>query len=1087
MPARAAAHSVWYKLIVIPEAGPNASMTVHTFGSSIDTRLAVYSVPANTVAAVNGVLFPVAANDDPDLSQFFGPSVARGSSIVTFPVKQGGVYYVAVDSNGGGGQVQLTWGYNFGGLFYFVKPQFEAAKNEGALQISVGRTFGYAGRVLVDVVTTNYTGPFTPASNGVDYVEVQRTLVFDDHEMMQTFAVPIMEAPPPPPDTNGVSGFNPNVYFGVQIVAVRFDPQENTNLLAPAAMMTGRDTSVGREVDPLIPFGAGDPGPLAAGFTNNVINFEVRRQVTTERGDPGISPYVAVWFTRTGNGTDPSCSAHWGINSWNVLGDLMNNQFALYPESDYATPPPPTIPPPGVGPEDFHVPAIRSPSYFGNGITVDTSGSSGTVAFGPDLPPIAELWIPINNDIVPEFNEDFEIELGGPFQSCMPGEIYRSTVTIQFDRADQPAGALEGAYNSHQQPPNNPDPGADQAIFALVVQPADQSVVIGGAFTAYNSFLRNGIARVNFDGTLDQSFDPGNGADGLVTSLALQDDGRILMGGDFRSVNGINRYHVARLNTLGAVDTSFNPGVGADDTVWSLALSTNGSIVVGGEFDNFNNYPRDHVARLDALGNVDLTFDSSSLGLDGTVWAVAPQPDGKVVIGGDFTRAGGLVRSRIARLNADGSLDTTFDPGLGANDTVYTLLVQNDGNILVGGAFTQFHTAAHHGLTRLLRTGALDPSFSPGSSANDVVYSVYYAPAESRIYVGGKFTEFNSTRRVGLARLFLDGTVDTSFLDTAYNQFAGLINPLFNPDLYPRNVVYAIGQESITIVNGTNAIPFDDVVVGGIFDRVGGGGSTRRAWDNRANLALLRGGSTIGPGNISLTYPNGSGLNNANKNSQYLQLTLTRTNGTLGTIATRFSPDPLPVGPGAAIYGQDYTYDPINFGLPSYSTTWGPPGSGSRMMSDGIWWRNFPDPLSVLPNDIGVLAFDPAEVNIINNTTTSGNRSYNLNLTIPSQADSFFLGGANIPLATALGPEPSTPSTIIDNRNPPGTFSFITTNYTASEAGGCVSIMVIRTDGSGDTVTLNYLTQDLPGTPPPGIGFARSNINYYATSGTLTF
>jgi len=99
----------------------------------------------------------------------------------------------------------------------------------------------------------------------------------------------------------------------------------------------------------------------------------------------------------------------------------------------------------------------------------------------------------------------------------------------------------------------------------------------------------------------------------------------------------------------------------------------------------------------------------------------------------------------------------------------------------------------------------------------------------------------------------------------------------------------------------------------------------------------------------------------------------------------------------------------------------------------------------------------------------------------------FFLGGANMPLGLALGTEITTPSAIIDNRNPPGTFSFITTNYTVSEGAGSVSIMVIRTGGSGDTVTLKYLTQDLPGTPPPGIGFARSNINYFATSGTLTF
>ena len=147
-----------------------------------------------------------------------------------------------------------------------------------------------------------------------------------------------------------------------------------------------------------------------------------------------------------------------------------------------------------------------------------------------------------------EFNEDFYVEMiNDGATSCEMGEINSSVVTILFDGTDQPAGALEGGYNSHNEPPNNPIPGANAAIFALAVQPADQSVVIGGAFTAYNAFLRNRIARVNYDGSIDQNFNPGNGADGLVTSLALQPDGKILMGGDFRSVNGVNRYRVARL------------------------------------------------------------------------------------------------------------------------------------------------------------------------------------------------------------------------------------------------------------------------------------------------------------------------------------------------------------------------------------------------------------------------------------------------------------------------------------------------------------------------------------------------------------
>ncbi len=1077
----AAANSVWYKLIPIQDG----TLTIHTFGSAIDTRLAVYSIPPNTNIAVNSSLFPVAASDDFDLRQDpferplrgpNGPYAEAGPSAVRFPAKLGTAYYVVVDSNGGGGEIQLTWGYDFGGLFYFTKPQVEAGKTEGGIQFAVGRTFGCSGRVLVDVVTTNYTGQNMPATEGVDYIPGQQTLIFDDYETLRTFRVPIIDAEfagdpgdPEDPEAPVSAPFNPNYHFNVQIVSVRFHDLENTNILAPPAILTGQDTSVGRMLDVNIPRGAGDPGPDVEAFTNNIINFEVRRQVTTEYAGDGDG-YVHVWLTRSGT-ADPNttCSIKWGINSAYSLGDLRNNLFDLSPESDYATPDPPSTPAPGVGPADFGPP------------------SSGTVSWGSyDFLP-KEILIPINDDSLVEFNEDFLIELTNiDAQNCRMGEINKCTVTILFDYHDQPAGALEAGFNAHTEPPNNPVPGTDAAIFAMAVQP-DQRILIGGAFTTYNAFLRNRIARVNPNGTLDRTFDPGNGADGLVTTLALQPDGYILIGGDFLAVNGFNRYHVARLTPSGAVDTTFNPGAGADGTVWSLAISTNDSVIIGGEFNSFNNYPSSRVARLDSSGNLDLAFDTSSLGINGTVWAVAPLTDGKVIIGGDFNLVGGLLRPGIARLNADGSVDADFDPGLGANDTVYTLWVQNDGNILVGGAFTQFHTASHHGLTRLLPDGQLDPAFNPGAGANDVVYSILVSPTNSAIYAGGMFTTFNQTRRVGLVRLFPDGTVDTSFLDTAYNQFAGLTGPWFNPDRYPRSFVYALGLEDVEVYG----IARQDVLIAGSFNRVGGGGTNRRSYDTRENLALLVGGETVGPGNLTLTHPTYS----VNENGSFLWVTLTRTNGTLGSVGTRFSPDPFPVGAGAAVYGKDYTYNPLSYGLSVYGSTWGPPGGpDTRMLSDGIWWRNYPDPRSVLPEIQQPGPFNNARVDIHDNAIKDGNRTFGLNLTIPWQLDTFFLGGANMPLATALGPQPSTTSLLLDNENPPGTFSFITTNYTVSETAGRVSILVVRTNGTGGTVTLKYLTQNLVGSPPPGVGFARAstnsptpNGNYYATNGTLTF
>src|SRR5207253_7691616 len=95
---------------------------------------------------------------------------------------------------------------------------------------------------------------------------------------------------------------------------------------------------------------------------------------------------------------------------------------------------------------------------------------------------------------------------------------------------------------------------------------------------------------------------------------------------------------------------------------------------------------RDHIARLNANGSLDTTFDPG-LGADASVFAVGVQSDGKVVIGGTFLSVNSFSRNRIARLNADGSLDLTFDPAEGADSDVYAIAIQSDNKTIMGGAF----------------------------------------------------------------------------------------------------------------------------------------------------------------------------------------------------------------------------------------------------------------------------------------------------------------------------------------------------------------------------------------------------------------
>ncbi len=128
-------------------------------------------------------------------------------------------------------------------------------------------------------------------------------------------------------------------------------------------------------------------------------------------------------------------------------------------------------------------------------------------------------------------------------------------------------------------------------MFTLALQPGGQ-ILAGGNFTAVGTTTEGDFARLNPDGTLDTSFLSGqSGANGSVQSIVCQTDGRILLGGSFGSVDGIFRKFIARVMTDGSLDTSFNPGPGADNVVNAVAETfINGvrEIYVGGGFGNIS-------------------------------------------------------------------------------------------------------------------------------------------------------------------------------------------------------------------------------------------------------------------------------------------------------------------------------------------------------------------------------------------------------------------------------------------------------------------------------------------------------------------
>jgi uncharacterized delta-60 repeat protein len=305
-------------------------------------------------------------------------------------------------------------------------------------------------------------------------------------------------------------------------------------------------------------------------------------------------------------------------------------------------------------------------------------------------------------------------------------------------------------------------------IYSVALQ-GNGKVLIGGHFTLSYGPQEKNIARLNVDGSTDPTFNPGTGADGSA-SIKVKANGKILIGGGFINYNGNGRNGIVQLNTDGSIDTTFNTGTGSSNGIACIAVQGDGKVLIGGSFTNFNGVAIISIARLNVDGSLDTTFNPG-ISANGSIVTIALQADGKVLIGGNFTNYNGNEINRIARLNTNGSLDTTFNPGTGFNGSPYTLVVQGDGKVLVGGSFTQFNGTARSGIVRLNTNGSLDTTFNPGSGTNGNIANIVNSIAlqvDGKIIIGGWFTSYNGTSRNNIARIYANGTLDTAYNPSTY-------------------------------------------------------------------------------------------------------------------------------------------------------------------------------------------------------------------------------------------------------------------------------------------------------------------------------
>lgn len=320
----------------------------------------------------------------------------------------------------------------------------------------------------------------------------------------------------------------------------------------------------------------------------------------------------------------------------------------------------------------------------------------------------------------------------------------------------------------------------------VIVQP-DGKVLVFGWFSLLqegaNVYNQGGFARYNADGTVDVPFDSIGGISGgsnpVVYDAVRQPDGKIIIGGNFTTVNGQSAKNIARINTDGTLDPTFNVGTGADDVVYAVVAQPDGKVVIGGAFLHYNGTAAQFVTRLNANGTLDAGFTgpvfTGPILSGGTgIWYVASlalQPDGKLLLGGAFYFTGGAhFKSGLCRVSANGTLDATFSGvvdgatisgSTGNLRSVKRIAPQLDGNIVIAGDFTAFNNVDRSGLARVTSTGALDNTFAPtlALTTNGSINAIMVQP-DGKILVGGNFTAVNNATASYLARLTSTGTTD---------------------------------------------------------------------------------------------------------------------------------------------------------------------------------------------------------------------------------------------------------------------------------------------------------------------------------------
>lgn len=292
----------------------------------------------------------------------------------------------------------------------------------------------------------------------------------------------------------------------------------------------------------------------------------------------------------------------------------------------------------------------------------------------------------------------------------------------------------------------------DGSVLAIALL-ADGRIVIGGSFANVSGVARQNLAVLRPNGQVD--FNAAFNANGAVRSLTRDVDGTLIIGGAFTQIGGIALTRLARMTTDGE---SVYGLAAAEAGVRSAHVHSDGQLILGGDFLAIDNQPRARLARLDQERQLESTWRAVT---GGSVNAIAEQPDGSLLVGGSFTTANGEPRSRLARVTPQGQLERTLSPGTNPEAAVLAVVEQPDGGLLLGGDFDTVAGQARENLARLAANGSVDPEFAP-TVGNGSVRALAALP-DGSVLLAGNFTAVNGNPRNGLAKLRANGSLDNSF------------------------------------------------------------------------------------------------------------------------------------------------------------------------------------------------------------------------------------------------------------------------------------------------------------------------------------